>query len=469
MKKQLMRYLMLFIVTSLLLLACSPTLPEEVETPIIDESIVEPTPEPEIVEEVIEPETRFSIQADENLQDAVSILYDDFFQGETPVFVETDADLLAIEEEPEFNRQPDVPATFLPGAIFVSQIESQDVLDFINFAISIDGQETLVSAGLLPESITLIDQAGNNVTITQPVNRLISTYGPATAMTYSVDAGDRLVAASYLGARDPQGAAAMEQIDPRFPDLMGDDFFTQQDFNIEEAVNLNPDLIVTSARTAWLDAVAEIDIPVFLFEGETPERLRDAMLLLGQIFGPHSTVQAEAWVAYYDGLFETVLEQVGDIPDEERVRVLFTGTNPLRIASGDMYQTDIIRAAGGVSVSSELTGFWNDVNLEQIVIWDPDVIIVPPYGGATVEAITESPEWQILDAVQEGRVYRMPKLVVPWDTPAPDSVLGIVWMAQLLNPGQVTLDCAEEAVYFYSTFYDFELTAEYLATICTIE
>ena len=72
---------------------------------------------------------------------------------------------------------------------------------------------------------------------------------------------------------------------------------------------------------------------------------------------------------------------------------------------------------------------------------DSDVIIVPPYGGASVKAIVESQEWQILDAVQKGQVYRMPKLVVPWDTPAPDSVLGIVWLAQLLNPRTIDLRC----------------------------
>ncbi|MFW5714526.1 MAG: ABC transporter substrate-binding protein, partial [Brevefilum sp.] len=121
------------------------------------------------------------------------------------------------------------------------------------------------------------------------------------------------------------------------------------------------------------------------------------------------------------------------------------------------------------SVSADLSGFWNDVNLEQILIWDPDVIIVPPYGGATVSSITESSEWQILDAVQAGRVYQMPKLVVPWDTPSTDSVLGIVWMAQMLHPELVDLDCSNEAEYFYNTFYDYAITDDEIQTICQFE
>ncbi len=131
-----------------------------------------------------------------------------------------------------------------------------------------------------------------------------------------------------------------------------------------------------------------------------------------------------------------------------------------------MYQSRIIEFAGGISASGELQGYWNDVNLEQIAIWDPDIIIVPSYGGASVEAITDSEAWQILDAVQEGRVYQMPKLVAPWDTPAPDSVLGIVWLGELLHPNLIEVECVEEAEYFYSTFYDYRITQEELDIVC---
>jgi iron complex transport system substrate-binding protein len=250
---------------------------------------------------------------------------------------------------------------------------------------------------------------------------------------------------------------------------MGDDYFTQQDFNVEQAASLNPDLIITSARTSWLNTVDELGISVFLFDAETPERLKEAVLLSGQLFGPHTTAQAEAWVAYYDTIINTIMQQTSGISEEEQIKVLFTGTDPLRVASGEMYQTNIIEYAGGISVSTDLSGYWNDINLEQIVIWDPDLIIVPPYGGASIEAITESEEWQILEAVQEGQVFRMPKLVVPWDTPAPDSVLGIVWMAQLLYPDQVGLTCAEEAEYFYNMFYNYAITADEIDTICQFD
>lgn len=438
--------------------------PAEVETEVpTNQADLEPT----ATEIAIS--ARFTIQADPGLKDPISALYEAYFQGEVPTFVDSDPDLLVTGLEDATDQRPVVKATFLPDTVLISKSSALEVSEFISFSISPDGQEVLINVGALPATITLNDQAGNSVEIAQPVRRVISSHGPSTALIYSVGAGDRLVSASYLGARDPLGAAVMEKIEPRFPEIMGDDFFSQQDFNIEQAAMLDPDLIITSARTAWIDTADQLGIPVFLFDAETPTQLQEAILLTGELFGPHTSAQARAWVSYYRGIISSVQTQVSDIPNDERVRVLFTGTNPLRVASGDMLQTDLIETAGGISVSSELGGFWNDINLEQVVIWDPDIIIVPPYGGASVEAITESPEWQILRAVQEGQVYRMPKLVVPWDTPAPDSVLGVIWMAQRLNPDFVEFNCADEASYFYSTFYNYLPTDEEIDLICTFE
>ncbi len=415
-------------------------------------------------------EVRFTIRADEQLKPAVSQLYDSFFDGESPVFVDDGEDLLvkrwpSAMEKLEF--RPTLHAFFMYGAAMIPQTQNEDVEAFVDFSVSLDGQELLFENGeLMGPQYAVIDQTETDRLINPPLRRVISAYGPSTAFVYSVGAADRLVSASYLGARDPLGASVMEKIDPRFPDIMGDDYFSQEDFSIEQAAALDPELILTSARTAWLDTAQELGIQIFLYDAETPESLKEAVAKTGELFGPNTSAQASAWIAYYENIIDEIEAKTSIIPEDERPRVLFTGTQPLRVASGEMYQSRIIEYAGGISASGELQGYWNDVNLEQIAIWDPDVIIVPPYGGASVEAIIESEAWQILDAVQEGRVYQMPKLVAPWDTPAPDSVLGIVWLSELLHPNLIELACEQEAEYFYSTFYDYQITQEELDIVC---
>jgi iron complex transport system substrate-binding protein len=482
MKKSIIGVLFTLFAVSIFALGCTQVVPQE--TPALLPAVVEqPEPEQPVVEEPTQTELgdedpqeesvieagRFTIRADEALKEPLSALYGAVFNGEVPLFVEDNADLLAASADAGSDERPVIHATFLPGQVLIPESDLADVDTFIDFAISPDGQQVLIEAGALPEFITITDQTGVERVIPQPVRRVIVAYGPATGIVYSVNAGDRLVAASYLGARDPQGSAAMERIDPRFQSLVSDDYFSQQEFNLEHAATLDPDLVIAGARSPWADSVTELGIPIFLMEAETPEQLKEAVQLIGQMFGPHAAAQSQAWVAYYDWVVENILAETQQIPTEERVRVLFTGTDPLRIASGDMYQTDVIESAGGISVSTELSGYWNDVNMEQVAIWDPDVIIVPPYGGASVAAITDSSEWQILTAVQEGQVFRMPKLVVPWDTPAPDSVLGIIWMAERLNPDLIAFSCAEESEFFYNTFYNYAISGDEIAAICAIE
>ncbi|MFQ3566346.1 MAG: ABC transporter substrate-binding protein [Aggregatilineales bacterium] len=409
-------------------------------------------------------ELDFTIQADEALRPAVTALFEARYAA-APTFVETDADLLASADPSAIPAGfAGLPLHFLPDGFFILNTDNAEAAEFAAFAVSPDGQQALIDAGLLPASVTILDQAGNVVELPQPVRRVVSPYSLSTYLIYGVGAADRLVAAGFLGARDPIGAARMEAIDPRFPELSGY-VMNQREINTEEIAILAPDVIFTGARSAWLDTVAELQIPVVLFQGESPELLAEAMRISGQVFGPHSAALAEAWVDYYERIFAQVIERTSDITPEERPRVLFVGTEPLRVISGDMYQTHIIAAAGGQSVSAALTGSWNDVNLEQVVLWDPQVIIIAPY-GVPLEAITDSPEWQVVPAVQAGQVYKMPSWVAPWDAPVPDSVLGIIWLASTLFPERVDLDCAAEAIYFFDTFYGHAIPADEIAAVC---
>ena len=392
-----------------------------------------------------------------------------------------EADVVFVEE-----AQAELPIAFqcgtisraympLPGLV-ARYLASQDCGDyvapdtplkagFLRFVVSADGQQIAIERGLLPAEVEVVDQGGVTVRIPQPVRRLVTAYGVATYYAYVAGAMDRIVAASYVGVRGPAAQDAMRRVDPGF-----DQRFTamsvigQQEANMEELAALRPDVVFVSTRTQWIAAVDELGIPVVRFEGETPERLKEAMSLTGAILGPDAAYRAAAFNAYYDEMVSNIRQQTATF--STLPRVYFSGTEPLRVVSGDMYQTAMIELAGGWSVSQDLTGYWNDVNLEQVVLWDPDVIFVPTYGGATVEAITESEEWQIVRAVQEGRVYQLPQFISPWDTPVPDSILGIVWMAQKLHPDQLALDCAAQVQSFYQRFYEYAMPAEEAQALC---
>jgi len=315
----------------------------------------------------------------------------------------------------------------------------------------------LLALGATAEDvIEFVDQTGAAVRIAQPVERLVSVYGPGTFIVYSLGAADRLVMAWYVGIKGIAYATeGMLRLEPRLGQLLA-----FGDPNVEEIVAREAQLVLVdgSRHATFAEQMAELGIPVIQYLVETPEALKQAMLLTGRALGADALQRANVFLSDYDRVLSAIAADLENLPSDERVRVLFLGTDPLLVASGDMYQAHLIEAAGGISASGELAGYWNEVNLEQVLLWNPDVILIPPYGPVQPSDVLDDPDWAAIQAVQDGRVYRMPRVIAPMDTPVPESLLGVAWMATVFYPDLVRLDLAIEVDRFYAFYYDYDLT-----------
>jgi len=314
----------------------------------------------------------------------------------------------------------------------------------------------LAIAALADDAVELVDQTGAVLRVEQPVERLVSVYGAGTFYVYTLGAADRLVMAWYIGVKGIESAwDAMFRLEPRLRDLLA-----FGDPNVEEIVAREAQLVMVdgSRHSAFADQMADLGVPVIRYLVESPEELKEALLLTGRALGSDALARAERFVADYDRVMGAVASALEQVPRDDRVRVLFLGTAPLLVASGEMYQTHLIEAAGGVSVSRELLGYWREVNLEQVLVWDPDVILIPPYGALWPEEILANADWAPLRAVQAGRVHRMPRVIAPMDAPVPESLLAVAWMAQVFYPNLPDLNLAAEVDRFYTSYYGYDLT-----------
>lgn len=145
-----------------------------------------------------------------------------------------------------------------------------------------------------------------------------------------------------------------------------------------------------------------------------------------------------------------------------RRRVLFVGTEVGRVATSGMYQAELVALAGGELVGPTGLG-WQNVSPEQVLLWNPDVIVIAPYGPVTPADVLGEPTFRGLRAVEAGRVHKMPQLLFAWDNPIPESALGVLWLADLLHPGELPLPLSEWIARFYRDFYGVELTDGELA------
>ena len=142
----------------------------------------------------------------------------------------------------------------------------------------------------------------------------------------------------------------------------------------------------------------------------------------------------------------------------ETPTVYLAGNSSLLSTAGDaMYQSDMIRLAGGVNAAAGITDtYWAEISYEQLLIWNPDYIVLASDADYTVEDVLADPNLTDCAAVTKGQVCQLPGKAEAWDSPVPSGILGAVWLAGVLHPEAVTEEEVADVIDdYYETFYDF--------------
>jgi iron complex transport system substrate-binding protein len=106
----------------------------------------------------------------------------------------------------------------------------------------------------------------------------------------------------------------------------------------------------------------------------------------------------------------------------------------------------------------------SDVSLESVIGWNPQVIVTwdAEVRGGAEDIIRTSPDWGVIEAVKNNRVYAMPSVPVAWvDRPmACNRFLGVQWLANMLYPDRYYVDMVEVAQEYYELFYGVKVDDE---------
>ncbi|MDO9573597.1 MAG: ABC transporter substrate-binding protein [Candidatus Contubernalis sp.] len=87
--------------------------------------------------------------------------------------------------------------------------------------------------------------------------------------------------------------------------------------------------------------------------------------------------RAEEVVEYTRKEMKMIRDTIGAIPEKDRARGLFVwGPTKLDIAGGDSTGSDILKEAGGVNVAEDIDQEHPIANMEQVINWNPDVIVM---------------------------------------------------------------------------------------------
>jgi iron complex transport system substrate-binding protein len=310
----------------------------------------------------------------------------------------------------------------------------------------------------LPKQMDQVtDMLGHSVTVPRRVVRIATISATATQVVFAVGAQDQLVVASFGSAVKGK---AMGVIYPRMTQVP--EAGSQNAANIETLLAARPDIVLTEEGPA-LEQMKAVGLPAYAFSAEQPGQLYDAIKRMGTLTGHVS--EATASLDLLTAKMKEVTDAVGAVRSAKRLKVYVAGSSIFKTFAGDFFQTFMVRNAGGVSVSEQLTGGKVDVSPEQVLIWNPDVIILTSYTKDTVNDVLANPKLQNVSAVLDHRVYVMPKYIVSWDMPVPESFLGTIWLAQKLYPEHVQFDVSAEITLFYQQFYGYSIPAADLAAL----
>lgn len=296
--------------------------------------------------------------------------------------------------------------------------------------------------------VTVTDHAGREVVIEEEPQKLVSGYYISTSLLIALDLDEKLVGIeAKANKRAIYSLAAPELID--LPNVG-----TAKEFDMEGCAALEPDLVILPIKLkSAVETLEGLGIDVLLVNPE------NQALLTGMIHMIAAATNTEDQAAQLLGFTATQESYLSEtLAGAEMPSVYLAGNSSFLSTAGNaMYQSDMIRLAGGVNVAADIEDtYWVEIDYEQLLTWNPDYIILASDASYTAADVLADPNLAGCAAVVNGNVYQMPNKAEAWDSPVPSGILGALWLANVLHSDLLTnTDLTDRIDDYYETFYDF--------------
>lgn len=302
------------------------------------------------------------------------------------------------------------------------------------------------------KTVVVEDQLGRKVEITGEVNKIVSSYYVSTSMLIGLGVQDKVVGIE----KNAKNREMYKKVAPKFLELPG--VGNSKEINVEECMNLKPDLVIIPTRLkSFIPQFEELKIPVIAIEPETSDTFIATVEMLGKAIGVEE--KTNEYVKYYNDTLDKVKNITKDVKNKPSVYLGGTD-NILKTCTAKMYQNDMIEISGGENVTSELTdGYWTNISVEQLIKYNPDYIYIVGYASYKVEDVLKDDRLQGINAVKNKKVFLFPSTIEPWDYPTPSSILGMLWTTANLHSDIYSVEnFKKDARDFYKKFFNLDVT-----------
>lgn len=311
---------------------------------------------------------------------------------------------------------------------------------------------------------TITDMAGRTVTVPSNIKTAFSTSPVGAIMLYAL-CPDKMVGWNY----DPR-PTEKKYILPKYqslPNLGG--WYAKFTGNTEEILKIHPDVIIdmgdiTKTESSNADKIQQqLGIPVVLVDAPVL-KMDKACEFMGDLLGEKAKGQELA--DYCRNTIADVTARAAKIPADKKVKVYYAeGPNGLQSEPDGSSHIEALGIVGGLNVAKGISlggaSGQSPVSLEQVLAWNPDVIISwTEEQGGYYKGILSDPSWKPTKAVQQNRVYQLPDAPFCWmdRPPSINRIIGFKWLGNLLYPDVYNYDMVAEAKDFFQKFYHYNLS-----------
>lgn len=313
--------------------------------------------------------------------------------------------------------------------------------------------------------VEVIDILDRTITLNETPQRIACLYAFSGHVATMLGGGERIVAVVPGLKRD----VLLNELNPAIQEALVPS--RGGTINIEELLKAAPDLVFLKEENAHNDGevrkLEQFNIPYLVVGYSSMEEQMASIEMIGKAIG--LSAEAEAYTNYYQNVVEQIGARARDIPESERLRVYHAVNEATRTDARGTLEADWTSVTGMINVSvGEPLRLYDNANfasMEQILLWDPDVIIVNEEG--VDHYILTNEKWASLKAVKTGKVFKIPNGISRWGHPGGlETPLAILWTVKTLYPDHFSdINLQETVQEFYARFFNYALSDDMTAQI----
>lgn len=312
--------------------------------------------------------------------------------------------------------------------------------------------------------IEFTDDLGRTVTLPAKLERIVPS-GPLTEYMLEGIAMDQMVGRAIVWSDE---ASALLNAGYLQKPVTGQLYGGKGTLNPETILGLDAQLIIDIGEqkkhmSEDLDDIQkQLGIP-FIHLDATSSSLPEAYLKLGKLLGKEEQAQTIA------SFITRTLDRNAQLTAGGKKPALYVlGAKGMHVIAKGSYQGALLdQVIDNLAVvdkpSSKGTG--NEVDMEQILKWNPPLLLFAGDAKEVYEKGASDPLWSQVDAVKHAQVYLLPSLPMNWlvSPPSINRLAGILWADKVLYGGD--FDLHQELKEYFKLFFNVAMSDETLTSL----